>query len=93
LDKEKDKGKPYYLKRPRIMYYGAGCRMDDPPIRRAKRFDATFGPKYDRELLEAYAHRPTVDPTTIEPTIPAPTSVVSENKVSTKGKEPAGMLC
>ncbi|KAI8057286.1 hypothetical protein BDF22DRAFT_670574 [Syncephalis plumigaleata] len=90
LNREKEKNKPHQLKRPRVMYYGAGCRMDDPPIRRAKRFDATFGPKYDRELLEAYAHRPVVDPTTIAPTTPAPTTATNEaKKTPTKGKEPA----
>ncbi|RKP22791.1 hypothetical protein SYNPS1DRAFT_31560 [Syncephalis pseudoplumigaleata] len=70
--------KPHYLKRPRITYYGAGCRMNEPPIRRAKKFDGTFGKKYDQALLLAYATRPTV----------GPSDAGQEKPSSSKGKEP-----
>jgi hypothetical protein len=77
-------------KRQRSNYYNAGCRMDMAPVRRAKRFDATFGKKYDEADLLAHAVRK--PPQSEEPILSAVANESTSMATPAKEKATIGKL-
>ncbi|KAI9596362.1 hypothetical protein BDF19DRAFT_29380 [Syncephalis fuscata] len=91
MNSNNDQDTSSYLKRPRIAYYGAGCRMNEPPISRAQRFDGTFGKKYNKNILLAYATRRKIECT--EAVIASTTTdEPKQDSAKSKGKQPAAAV-